>query len=206
MNKPTRKTNRQMQAEETKQKILDSCAKLLAEQGFDAVKITDICADAGVSVGSFYHHIGSKAGIIVEGYSQCDEYFANEVFPRFASRTDIGAVGDYIGYQMQYAVNLGLDIMTQLYKAQLTEATDFFLSDERQLPAGLERIIANLQQAHVLSDAATAEQIAGEILILSRGTIMNWCQCRGSYDLVKRGKRLVEQYLIGYKRDGAHDG
>ncbi|OUN17345.1 hypothetical protein B5G38_02140 [Gemmiger sp. An87] len=144
------KTSRKQQAEQTKQKLLTVAMELIREQGFDNVKIEDICRAAGVSTGAFYHHLKSKAGIVVESYSQCDAYFNETVYPSLAKDCTENAVLQYIAFQMQYATDFGVDIILQIYKAQLTEGTDFFLSPERGLPLGLTRILAHLQQQGVI--------------------------------------------------------
>ena len=61
-------TSRKQQAMETRIKILEIALDLFKEKGMNAVKITDICQAAGVSVGAFYHHFPSKESIIERGY------------------------------------------------------------------------------------------------------------------------------------------
>lgn len=192
------KTSRKQQAEQTKQKLLTVAMELIREQGFDNVKIEDICRAAGVSTGAFYHHLKSKAGIVVESYSQCDAYFNETVYPSLANDCTVNAVLQYIAFQMQYATDFGVDIILQIYKAQLTEGTDFFLSPERGLPLGLTRILAHLQQQGVIRSEKPAEEICREILVISRGVLYNWCQCKGNYDLKAFALELVSNYLKSY--------
>ena len=59
MEEKTKKTSRQLQAEQTKAHLLEVALRLVREQGFDNVKIGDICKEAGVSTGAFYHHLTS---------------------------------------------------------------------------------------------------------------------------------------------------
>ena len=41
-------------------KIISSAIKLFSIRGFNAASVDDICADAGISKGAFYHHFKSK--------------------------------------------------------------------------------------------------------------------------------------------------
>jgi AcrR family transcriptional regulator len=50
-------------AEETKQRILDSASKLYAEAGFEGTSVRQIAAAAGVSLGMIRHYFGSKEGL-----------------------------------------------------------------------------------------------------------------------------------------------
>lgn len=60
------------QREQTRQRILDSAARLFALRGFDAVGLDDLMADAGLTRGAFYHHFRTKT----EVYDQAIAYAA----------------------------------------------------------------------------------------------------------------------------------
>ncbi len=53
-------TNRKKQALATREKLYTVGIKLLRAKGFDNVHIEQIAKDAGVSIGTFYHHFSSK--------------------------------------------------------------------------------------------------------------------------------------------------
>ena len=101
----------------------------------------------GVSVGSFYHHFKNKAGIIIELYSICDIYFSETILPTLLKKSNsyYNKIIDYIIQQMQYGLDIGNDCSTQLYKAQITDGNQFFLSMERGLPNGLCYLIQRAQ-------------------------------------------------------------
>ncbi len=50
----------QQRSEETRTKILDSAVKLFSNNGYNKASVDDICAEAGISKGAFYHHFKSK--------------------------------------------------------------------------------------------------------------------------------------------------
>lgn len=191
---------RKEQAQQTKHKLLEIATKLIQKNGYDNVKLTDICKEAGVSIGAFYHHFRNKSDIVVELYRECDEVFENEVYPAFMHRNDIEAVYDYLGFQMEYGEQFGVDMVVQIYKAQITDGAEFFLSMDRGLPKGLIHILEHLQQENVISSEKSAEEIASELLILSRGILYNWCQCHGNYDLKQKNRTIISNYMSSYKK------
>lgn len=192
------KNSRQIQAELTKKRLLTVAMRLMKEKGFDNVKISDICEEANVSTGAFYHHIRNKAGIVIEGYAECDIYFSEIISPSLVGNTSIEVVLKYIDYQMEYAEDFGADLCTQIYKAQITEGTEFFLSLERSLPNGLIELIERLQEHNVIKKDKQASIIANELLVISRGIIYNWCQQHGSYNLRKFAHEIVSNYIQHY--------
>src|SRR5512147_2689837 len=56
----------QQRAEETRSRILDVAGELFAERGYDATSVADICQQAGVTKGAFYHHFASKQSVFLE--------------------------------------------------------------------------------------------------------------------------------------------
>src|SRR5512143_1597855 len=55
----------QQRSEETRGRIMEAAIKLFSERGFDASSVDDICAEAGVSKGAFYHHFESKQALFL---------------------------------------------------------------------------------------------------------------------------------------------
>ena len=55
----------QQRSEETRSKIMESSIKLFSSRGFNAASVDDICAEAGISKGAFYHHFKSKQALFL---------------------------------------------------------------------------------------------------------------------------------------------
>ncbi|MGW5878551.1 TetR/AcrR family transcriptional regulator [Nocardiopsis terrae] len=51
---------------DARERILDSSRRLMRARGYTALGIADICTDAGVKKGSFYHFFDSKQALTVE--------------------------------------------------------------------------------------------------------------------------------------------
>ena len=63
----------QQRSEETRAKILESAVKLFSARGYNAASVDDICKDAGISKGAFYHHFESKQALfhaLLDGWLQ----------------------------------------------------------------------------------------------------------------------------------------
>lgn len=58
-----RLTLTQQHAQETRQRILDAAAKAFARRGCDQATVQEIAAEAGVAVGSVYHHFSGKTDL-----------------------------------------------------------------------------------------------------------------------------------------------
>lgn len=55
----------QNRSKETRNQILTSAEKLFSQLGYSTASVDDICVDAGVSKGAFYHHFPSKHAVFM---------------------------------------------------------------------------------------------------------------------------------------------
>lgn len=191
--------NRQLQAQATKDHIMRIAKDLSKEYSYDELNIDLICKKAGVSTGAFYHHFKSKQGLIIEGYGECDNFFKENIIGKLKSQDPIERLLEYIDYQMDYAICNGIDLMTQVYKFQITEGADFFLQSSRGLPQGLQSLVEAAQNLGIITMSQSAESISSELLLISRGVIYNWCQNKGSYELKPYCKRIITNHLHFFK-------
>jgi AcrR family transcriptional regulator len=55
----------QERSQETRDQLLTSAARCFARSGYDATGVAEICQDAQVSKGAFYHHFPSKHAVFI---------------------------------------------------------------------------------------------------------------------------------------------
>jgi AcrR family transcriptional regulator len=55
----------QHRSEETRARILDAAVRRFAIAGYDAASVDEICSEAGVSKGAFYHHFPTKQSVFL---------------------------------------------------------------------------------------------------------------------------------------------
>ncbi|MGN0734513.1 MAG: TetR/AcrR family transcriptional regulator [Anaerovoracaceae bacterium] len=99
------KTNRQRQAEKSKQKIFNSAQYLFAKYGYDNITIADICKRAGVSTGLFYNYFGAKSEILM---------FSDDILSKYyeSHRDEIESLPDALDRFVELIL-LGVKIVTE---------------------------------------------------------------------------------------------
>src|SRR5476649_1184136 len=60
-------------SEATRLKMLDAASDIIRTQGYAATTVDDICAAAGVTKGSFFHHFPSKEQLGIAAIGQFNE-------------------------------------------------------------------------------------------------------------------------------------
>ena len=57
-------SRQQQKSRETKEKIFQAAKRILQKKGYEELSIKNICEEAGVSNGSFYHHFRTKDDLL----------------------------------------------------------------------------------------------------------------------------------------------
>ena len=63
----------QQRSEETRARIIESAIKLFSNHGYNKASVDDICEEAGISKGAFYHHFETKQALflaLLDGWLQ----------------------------------------------------------------------------------------------------------------------------------------
>ena len=93
---------------DTKRRLLDAAMKLMLRQGFTATTVDQICAEAGLTKGSFFHYFKTKdevgEGALDYFYSRQQQQFAEAEFVRLSDPLDkIHGLLDFIIQSMKSA-------------------------------------------------------------------------------------------------------
>lgn len=188
---------RKIQALNTRRNIFDKATTLFVEKSYEKVTIAQICKEAGISVGAFYHHFSSKESVLNEGYFWFDKELKESWNKRKPSLAQDN-IKFLIEEQLKAIGSLGYIYATQFFKNQLSNKNKYILNEDR--------IFYKLVYSSVLQGIeekifeADAQEITKRILRISRGTIYDWCLHEGSYDLVTEGLKdltvVLNYYLI----------
>lgn len=192
------KVTRKQQAYNTKKKLLESAISLFKEYGYEKVTVEDICKKADVTTGAFYHHIKSKAGVVVLGYKEYDEYILKVCdIKENEEKTYVERILEAVCHQIDYVDYLGLEIITEVYKTQLMVGDRFFLSESRGIVTVTNELVEKAIENNELT--GDSKEISREILIVARGIIYNWCQSGGIFDVRSLTEKMVRNYIEFYK-------
>lgn len=102
-----------MERESARTKILNAALKVVRTKGFTATTVDDLCSEAGVTKGAFFHHFESKNALAVEAA----RYWTQVTGALFAS-ADYNKLSDPLDRVFGY-----LDLRRDLVRGQTAEFT-----------------------------------------------------------------------------------
>jgi TetR/AcrR family transcriptional repressor of nem operon len=61
------------QQSDSRSRLLNAALKVVRSKGYTATRVEDLCAEAGVTKGSFFHHFKSKDDLVLAAVAHWDE-------------------------------------------------------------------------------------------------------------------------------------
>ena len=172
--------------------------KMLKTSSYENVTVSDICKNAGVSVGNFYHYFKSKDSLIKESYDIVDTQIVNNYKNNsYSTYTEaLIALNKSAGIEME---KLGYKFLSSAYRQLLLGTEEYTVSPDRQFHSEVysltKKAIEN-GELHNISPDVLSEQINKT----GRGVIFDWCIKHGGFDIVTTWvediKRLLDTYLV----------
>src|SRR5215469_13789077 len=162
---------------ESKTRLLDATLKVVRTKGYSATRIEDVCAEAGLTKGSFFHHFKSKEDLALAAAAHWDA-LSVETFAAAPYHSAADPVSRLIAYvEFRKAILKGdLPDFTCFAGTIIQEAyrthPDVSAACARSITGQAEGLEADIREAmrdHGIRGTWTAESLAQHILAVIHG-------------------------------------
>lgn len=166
-------SRQQKKSKETKARIFHAAKTILQKQGYDQLSIKNICDEAGVSNGSFYHHFKTKDDLLsyyIEEQPSINPDLLDT--PEDADEAKIGIIHVYLNYA-QYCRELGVEFMSNYYTPR-NQALNPTIRTERPYPIlTVENYLRKAIDAGIIAPKISLDEICTDIRMLVIGMYLN---------------------------------
>lgn len=186
---------RKAQGQETEQKILETARQLMRKNGYDAVSIRDICKEAGVTTGAFYHHFRSKEEMLEKGGQQLDLYIRQQlnVRPFHSSLSALRII--FTAYAEYMEENQG-ELTARYYQNMLAISAQKPFDTGRSIYQMVLHFVMEAQDKGILSRQYDAETIATFCVRHFRGIVIDWAFHNYSFSLMQA---MEKEFKMAYQ-------
>lgn len=190
-------SKQQQKSKETKDKIFQAAKHILQKHGYEALSIKNICEEAGVSNGSFYHHFKTKDDLLsyyIEEQPNINPDLLD--VPQNADEVKSAIVYVYLNY-VHYCQELGVEFMANYYTPK-NQSLNPLIRTERPYPiVTVHNYIQKCIDAGIIKPNQNIEDITTDIRMIVIGNVFEWCLKEGNADFEGNMKRSLEAYLNG---------
>lgn len=197
MNNKTETGRQQQKSKETKERIFQAAKQILKKKGYEELSIKNICEEAGVSNGSFYHHFKTKDDLL--------SYYIEEqpsvrpellTLPQNASEAQKAIVQVYLNY-VGYCRKLGVEFMAGYYTPK-NQALNPASRTERPYPiVTVQEYVERAVSAGKIRLDVSIEEFTTDVRMIVIGNVFEWCLRNGQADFEGNMSRSLERYLNG---------
>lgn len=193
----TELSKQQLKSKETKDKIFRAAKKILQEKGYDHLSIKNICEEAGVSNGSFYHHFKTKDDLL-SYYIEEQPSINPELLdlPSSPAEAKDAIIEVYLNY-VHYCQELGVTFMSNYYTPQ-NQSLNPLIRTERPYPiVTVHDYLKHAIDAQVIELHTDLEDVTTDIRMIVIGNVFEWCLKSGEADFEGNMRRSLSTYLDG---------
>ena len=190
-------SKQQMKSRETKRRIFRAAKTILQREGYEQLSIKNICEEAGVSNGSFYHHFKTKDDLL--------SYYIEEQpginpdlldLPENADEAKIAIIHVYLNYA-EYCRDLGVEFISNYYTPK-NQALNPTIRTERPYPIlTVETYLRRAIDAGIVTPKIPLSDISTDIRMLVIGNVFEWCLHEGNTDFEGNIRRSLGHYMDG---------
>ena len=198
MNQVTQELSKQqLKSKETKAKIFRAAKHILQKQGYEQLSIKNICEEAGVSNGSFYHHFKTKDDLLsyyIEEQPSINPDLLD--MPQNAAEAKAAIIQVYLNY-VHYCQELGVEFMSNYYTPK-NQTLNPLIRTERPYPiVTVHNYLQKAIDADIIKPDLDLEDITTDIRMIVIGNVFEWCLKSGEADFEGNMRRTLRIYLDG---------
>ena len=195
MNEKVQISRQQQKSRETKEKIFQAAKRILQKEGYEALSIKNICEEAGVSNGSFYHHFKTKDDLLsyyIEDQPQMDPDLLE--LPENVAGVKRGIIEVYLNY-VKYCRELGVEFMSGYYDTK-NQALNAAIREERPYPiVTVQAYVERAAGAGIVKLGVGIDEFTTDIRMIVIGNVFEWCVKHGEADFEGNMSRSLGKYL-----------
>lgn len=186
---------------DAKQKLIDTTVELIKKYGADTITVRSVCEEAGLSIGTFYHHFQNKDDLLM--------YFVREAsFDSFVLETPLedvaGRICELYMHLIDRYLTLGEEFMKSFYTTG-NKALSAYMGQENgcfadgTVMARCERELIDARKQGFLKKDADPHLLSMDICTIVKGCVFEWALDDGRMDIAESLRRIVKAYLENYK-------
>ena len=183
---------RQAQARQTERNILQAALTLMRERGFDKVSIRDICKQAGITTGAFYHHFPSKESLLNKGFAPLDDYMEAALRGHEADEP-AERLGHILSAYARFMEEEGGELTGRYYVRRITDPTTQSMDSSRYTLRAMVECFRQAQREGILASGRSPEWVADFCYRHFRGAVIDWVLHNYSYRLLPK---MEEDYQL----------
>jgi AcrR family transcriptional regulator len=196
-------SERQIRSQIMRQKIRDAARSLVQQKGYEGVTIDEICAEVGVTKGTFYNYFNSKVQLILDDIALDNLYYRNKLRSQVSKlQPGLAKLIAFIRLAMAYENGKDVEFTRLSYRLRIANPKKTFplYPDKREFYKIIEELIIEGQSCGEIRQDLSSSQLATSVLYSVRGVVYSWCLPDTDFNLEEISEDLFEVLQEGLRK------
>lgn len=180
--------------------ILKAATRLTREKGWKNTSVHDICKEAGVSVGAFYHHFPSKQELMNHSFLLFDATLGEHLPDGGGS--PVRMMKRVLLTQTSFIVHEAGTLITEYYQNILGDKNKSAADPGRDYYRRVLHYAREAKEAGLLKSGMEPDYVTELLIKFVRGSIIDWCLHDFNYDVVTRTDEELNLILNAVCEEG----
>lgn len=201
------KSQKQIQGEQTKEKIYATSISLFSKMGYKNVTVNSICQQAGVAKGTFYVHYRTKEDIIKSMYRQMILTYLQQTMMKYQEEnpesSGINRLLFHCLSALEFCRDNSVELTSLSYISNLNSVLDMHIN---LFGNGfdvdyLKNLVIECRENNEIKKEFSVEHIVTCLSTLINGAMIEWCFANGEYDIVEVNRPFFMNIILEIFKD-----
>ncbi|MBW5383388.1 TetR/AcrR family transcriptional regulator [Brachyspira pilosicoli] len=188
------KLTRKEQAEKSKKKIVETTINLLKKYSLNELQIKDICSNADISIGNFYHYFTNKQEIIFYIFNTNADIYKKKIL----AKDKTNSYKDILYAFKEFAKlvsELGGDLILEIFNYSIMNRNNALLSKDAFFYNHILSLVNSLREVNLVISDDNSDVITKRLIVFFRGFFYEWALSNSNFNLVKETEKEMKLYL-----------
>lgn len=158
----------------TKDKILEVARKIAIDKGFENLTVRDICKEAEISVGAFYHHFSAKEELIDESFLIYDRDLDLRI-NQYDDNNPLLSLKNLLLDQVEFVSSFPFKLVVEYYRTILSSSSKGAVNKERTYYKAVDHFVDLALIKGCFSSNYSKEYLTNYFIKHIRGNLIHWC-------------------------------
>jgi AcrR family transcriptional regulator len=157
---------------ETLRTVVD---KLVNELGFEKMHIRDICQEAGITPGTFYHYFSSKDDILFDRYRRANTFFNKLYNTKLKNRHEIDGLKLLLKEFIKWEKKRVIGVLIPFQRVRLLYSTEWAKREPLAHSVIIRTLFRSGLERGTIQPGFTPRQLADFFICFLEGIAVNQC-------------------------------
>lgn len=180
-----------------REKLINAAIDLIRAGGVEALTITSVLRESGLSNGTFYHHFRNMDDLMITIVKELsfDSIQLEKPLEKIPDR-----ICELYNHLIDHYLNLGLEFMTRFYTPRNKGLASYMCEENGHFTEGTamarcEAEICAAIDAGVLKAGIDAHELSSDICAIVKGCLFDWSLSDMMIDIRLMMSRMIHQYM-----------